>query len=65
MLNKLLNDLRASVRDIVLAGLAAGAGVIIAAEVLPKSLEEWRVLGAAAAYAALRAAIAYIAAKLA
>lgn len=61
---KIVTDLRATVRDIVLAFVAAAGGVIIAAEVLPKTSAELKVLASAALYAGLRAAVAYIASLL-
>lgn len=65
MLQKLLSQLHATVRDIVLAGVAAGTGVILATTVIPHSSDEVKVLLTAAAYAAIRASVAYIAALLA
>lgn len=60
MLNKLLASLQASVRDIVLAGVAAASGFLIGKEI-PKTTAELRVLLVGAVYAAIRAAVAYVA----
>lgn len=63
MFDKILTALRASIRDVVLAGVAAGAGVLIAAE-MPTSTREAKALLVAAVYAALRAAVAFAVALL-
>jgi hypothetical protein len=60
MIEKILVALKASVRDIVLAGVAAGAGVLLAVEVLPKTGTEVKVLLTAAVYAAIRAMVAFV-----
>lgn len=63
MIQKLLESLKASVRDIVLAGVAAAAGYFLAQE-MPKSLDEFGALVAAALYMGLRAAVAFAVALL-
>ena len=63
MIQKLLSGLTANVRDVVLATVAAGAGVWISAG-LPSSWEAVSALASAIIYAAARAAVAVIASKL-
>lgn len=65
MLNKLLSQVVASVRDVILAGVAAFSGVIIAHEVIPQTSLELRALLAAALYAAVRAVVGKVAELLA
>lgn len=60
MIDKILAALRASIRDIVLAGVAAGSGFLIGKEI-PRSTAEFKVLLVGAAYAAIRAAVAFAA----
>lgn len=57
MISKLLSQLTASVRDIILAGVAAGVGYILAVEVLPKTSTEFKAVLAGALWAAIRALI--------
>ena len=60
---KLLDALKVSLRDIVLAGIAAGVGYIAGRE-LPKTAVELRALLIGGLYAGLRVAVALGAAKL-
>ena len=59
MIQKVLAALTASIRDIVLAGIAAAVGYIIGTEVLPNNLNEYAALFSGALYAGLRAAVAF------
>ena len=61
MLSKLVNQLKASVRDVVLAGVAAAVGYVLAVEVIPKSSTEVKAVLAGALYAAIRAVVGKIA----
>lgn len=60
---KLLAALKVSVRDVVLAGIAAGVGFIAGRE-LPKTAVEVKALLIGALYAGARVAVALAAAKL-
>ena len=65
MVNKVLTQLFASVRDVVLAGVAAGVGYILAVEVIPKTSTEFKALLAGALYAVIRAVVGKVAELLA
>jgi predicted regulator of Ras-like GTPase activity (Roadblock/LC7/MglB family) len=58
MLDRFLASLEASVRDVLLAGVAAASGYLMAREV-PKTGVEFKALLVGALYAALRAAVAF------
>lgn len=60
---KLLGSLKASVRDVILAGVAAGVGFLAGKE-LPKTAVEVKALLIGALYAAGRVIVALAAAKL-
>jgi hypothetical protein len=63
ILDKLLASLEASIRDIVLAGVAAASGFLLAREI-PKTGAEFKALLVGALYAGLRAAVAFTVALL-
>lgn len=63
ILQSILNALKASIRDVVLAGVAAGSGFLIGKEI-PKTTAELKVLLVGAAYAAIRAVVAFVATLL-
>lgn len=63
MLDKILAALKADVRDIVLAGVAAGSGYLIS-QAVPKTGNDLKLLLVGAAYCAIRAAVAFAAALL-
>ncbi len=63
-LNKIVVSLKATIRDIVLAGVAAGAGFLIGKEI-PATGPEVKALFVGAIYAAGRAVVAYVATLLA
>jgi hypothetical protein len=58
MLDRFLASLEASVRDVLLAGVAAASGYLMAREV-PKTGPEFKALLVGAPYTALRAAVAF------
>ena len=59
MIQKLLAALSASVRDIILAGVAAASGYLLAVNVIPRTSAEFKALLAGALYAGIRAAVAF------
>lgn len=63
MIDKLLAALGASVRDIVLAGVAAASGFLLGEEI-PKTGAELKVLLVGALYAGIRAGVAFAAGLL-
>lgn len=58
MIQKVLAALAASVRDIVLAGVAAASGFLIG-KTIPSTATEFKALLVGALYAGLRAAVAF------
>jgi predicted regulator of Ras-like GTPase activity (Roadblock/LC7/MglB family) len=58
MLDKILSALSATVRDILLAGVAAASGYLLSQE-LPKNWDEAKALIVAALYMGLRTAVAF------